>query len=397
MNKKRLKVTFLNDNMGPYHFYRLACANNYLEANAIQFSAKDHTNLWDNSQFEKHNVLTLFQDKPITEISNIEIKQKIFLTLQELNPDVVFISGWDAMASLFSLQWCQINNTPTVIISESQKHDFKRNPLKEMYKKFILKYIDSAFVGGIKQKEYLIDLGFDENNIFEGCDIVDNDHFAKNSLKKSKFYLPDNYFFTSCRFVDKKNLFLLIDAFNIFNSKNNLFHLIIAGDGPLRTKLEQHVKSLGLEEKVFFVGYIEYDDIPLFYQNAKCFILPSLVEQWGLVINESLAAGTPVLVSDRAGSAPNLVVNKDSGFTFDPLDKLDLVDKMLEISNLVIADNGYKKICQSVISKWSHEKYAENTLQASLKAQIEFDNKKKSNIFFLNVLIWLRSTLVNRI
>lgn len=397
MNKTRLKVTFLNDNMGPYHFYRLSCANKLLEANAIQFSAKDHTNLWDNSQFKKHNVITLFQDKPITEIPSKEIKQKIFLTLEELNPDVVFISGWDAMASLYSLQWCVENNKPTVIISESQKHDFKRNSFKEMYKKFILKYIDSAFVGGIKQKEYLRDLGVNENNIFEGCDIVDNDHFKKISSKKPNFHLPDNYFFTSCRFVEKKNLFFLLDAFKIFNSKNDLFHLIIAGDGPLRSKLEQHAKSLNIEEKVIFIGYIEYDDIPFFYQNAKCFILPSLVEQWGLVINESLAAGTPVLVSERAGSAPNLVVNKDSGFTFNPLEKEDLVNKMLEISNLVLGDIDYKKICQSAISKWSNEKYADNAFRASIKAQIEYGKRKKTNIFYLNLLIWLRSILTNRI
>ena len=75
---KTIKAVVLNDNMGPYHFYRLKCAKKFLEATAIQFSEKDHTNFWDNSNFNKDDVVTLFSDKPITEVSKPEIKKKIY-------------------------------------------------------------------------------------------------------------------------------------------------------------------------------------------------------------------------------------------------------------------------------------------------------------------------------
>ena len=110
----------------------------------------------------------------------------------------------------------------------------------------MLKLFDSAFVGGINQIRYLTELGFSEKKIFPGCDLVDNDYFSVNSqvnqdLKskyQSKYNLPEKFFFTSCRFVKKKNLKFLLKTFKKFIENNNEWSLVIAGDGPLKEDLE---------------------------------------------------------------------------------------------------------------------------------------------------------------
>ena len=167
---KKIKAVVLNDTMGPYHYFRLDCANKYLDATALEFSSMDHTNLWSTDNFDKTNVVTLFSEEPITKIPSILIKKKLFKALYNLNPEVVILSGWDAIPSLYALLWALKNNIPTVIISESQEFDFKRSEIKELGKKLILKLIDSAFVGGINQSNYLIKLGFEKERIFLGVE-----------------------------------------------------------------------------------------------------------------------------------------------------------------------------------------------------------------------------------
>lgn len=370
---KKIKAVVLNDTMGPYHYFRLDCANKYLDATALEFSSMDHTNLWRTDNFDKTNVVTLFSEEPITKIPSILIKKKLFKALYNLNPEVVILSGWDAIPSLYALLWALKNNIPTVIISESQEFDFKRSEIKELGKKLILKLIDSAFVGGINQSNYLIKLGFEKERIFLGCDIVDNDYFfqSKESDKKETvIQLPNFFFMTSCRFIEKKNLFFLIKVFEKFQRKIENWSLVLVGDGPLKEDLIRLSNQLNISEKVVFTGYQEYESISSIYNSASCFVLPSIIEQWGLVVNEALASGIPVLCSKRAGCAPNLIENNEVGYTFDPFTENDLETKMYQIVE-DLKSSDFKSKTHAIISQWGKDKYSNNILKAAEQA-IEF-------------------------
>ena len=370
---KKIKAVVLNDTMGPYHYFRLDCANKYLDATALEFSSMDHTNLWSTDNFDKTNVVTLFSEEPITKIPSILIKKKLFKALYNLNPEVVILSGWDAIPSLYALLWALKNNIPTVIISESQEFDFKRSEIKELGKKLILKLIDSAFVGGINQSNYLIKLGFEQERIFLGCDIVANDYFfqSKESDKKETvIQLPNFFFMTSCRFIEKKNLFFLIKVFEKFQRKIENWSLVLVGDGPLKEDLIRLSNQLNISEKVVFTGYQEYESISSIYNSASCFVLPSITEQWGLVVNEALASGIPVLCSKRAGCAPNLIENNEVGYTFDPFTENDLETKMYQIVE-DLKSSDFKSKTHAIISQWGKDKYSNNILKAAEQA-IEF-------------------------
>ncbi len=387
---KKIRAVALNDTMGSYHHFRLICANDSLDCTAIQFSSIDHTNLWQGSPEENKQIITLFDDKPITEVSKAKIRDRLFKVLDEVDPEVVILSGWDAIPSLIALLWAMENNKPTVIISESQEHDFPRYRIKECFKNFLLDLIDSAFVGGINQRNYLVKLGFDNDMIFEGCDIVDNKFFMRPSRKEDieNLKLPENYFLTSCRFVEKKNLKILIEAFSSLESVHTEWSLVLAGDGPLRRELESLVLEYNLSDKVHFLGYLDYLTMKNVYAGASCFVLPSTTEQWGLVINEALASGIPVICSKNVGSAPNLLSGQHVGYVFDPLSSTDLLGKMEKIiSELKHTD--FTSVAQEVISKWDRNKYSDSINKASKLGIKEYKKRSFVKILSLKLYIFL--------
>ena len=262
---------------------------------------------------------------------------------------------------------------------------------KRIFQKFLIRSSRPAFVGGINQKRYLINLGFDNEIIFEGCDIVDNEFFMQPSDKEDveNLMLPQKYFLTSCRFVKKKNLNILIDAYAQLYRDHPEWSLVLAGDGPLKEELESLVRKYNLSSRVYFLGYLDYIEMKHVYSRASCFVLPSTTEQWGLVINEALASGIPVICSENAGSAPNLLSGEHVGYTFNPKSSQDLLDKMKKIIvELKVTD--FSSTTREVISRWDRNRYAKSLSNA---AQAAIERYKHRGIFkklLLELYIFLK-------
>ncbi|MFN8709109.1 MAG: glycosyltransferase, partial [Planctomyces sp.] len=129
------------------------------------------------------------------------------------------------------------------------------------------------------------------------------------------------YFLATNRFIHRKNLAGLLNAFLIFLQESevaDLWDLVLLGDGPQKEELLKLVSHLNLESRVHFPGFQSYSDICRWYAFADVFIHPALSEQWGLVVNEAMAAGLPTIVSSACGCVPDLVVHGATGMTFDP-------------------------------------------------------------------------------
>ena len=203
------------------------------------------------------------------------------------------------------------------------------------------------------------------------------------------------------RYGSWDNKINLTDYSDLKKIKKN-FDLIIIGTPPkthikiynyCREKLSykkiliELVNALELKGKVIFLGYITYDQIPKYYALSRCFILPSTTEQWGLVVNEALASGVPVIVSEKCGSAPELVSNNNVGYTFDPIDKIDLLDKMIKMTDndlrLTFSKNTFK-----IISDYGSTHFGENLKKASKDALTNFIGKQSIiSKIILNILI----------
>jgi glycosyltransferase involved in cell wall biosynthesis len=134
------------------------------------------------------------------------------------------------------------------------------------------------------------------------------------------------------RLSPEKGLQTLIRAFANVRSELDNAKLVLVGSGPQREQLELLVKELCLSSSVEFRGSMDVDRLAEQYASATCLVLPSTSEPWGLVVNEALHYGCPVLVSDKCGCVPELVVDGVTGYAFNTDDIGDLSDKLIRMS-----------------------------------------------------------------
>lgn len=301
--------------------------------------------------------------------------------LTSLKPDVVAIPGWSAPEALAALRWCVRNKVTAVLMSESCAHDEPRVGWKEWVKHRIVGLFGAGLVGGSAHQTYLGSLGMKPEQIFLGYDVVDNTYFkhGADQIRASSVTAtaPDrgnNAFLASARFIEKKNLHRLLDAYAAYREQTSPatipWSLTLLGDGPLRESLESQVSNLGLQEWVSMPGFLQYEDLPRHYANASAFIHASTTEQWGLVVNEAMASGLPVLVSNRCGCAPDLVREGVNGYTFDPEDTKSITSAMLRMSAL----SGDQRLTfalagQTLINDWGPERFGDGMHQAATCAR----------------------------
>ena len=142
------------------------------------------------------------------------------------------------------------------------------------------------------------------------------------------------------------------------------WHLVLLGDGPLRPEIEALVAKLDLQNCVHLPGFRQYDQLPAYYGLAGAFVHASTTEQWGLVVNEAMASGLPVIVSNRCGCAADLVQEGVNGFTFDPHDAEQLAKLMLTISDPRFPTSDFGAASRRIIADWGPERFARG-LQAA--------------------------------
>jgi len=140
--------------------------------------------------------------------------------------------------------------------------------------------------------------------------------------------------------------------------------LVVLGDGPLKADLCHLISDLRLNEHVHLPGFRPYDELSVYYALANAFVHASTSEQWGLVVNEAIASGLPVIVSRRCGCAPELV--NGNGSTFDPTNQHELTARLLEMASLSdeerkhLGDNSYR-----IASNFAPERFGEGLERAA--------------------------------
>jgi 1,2-diacylglycerol 3-alpha-glucosyltransferase len=368
---KDTRVAVLFQRFGPYHHARLNAAGRLMTVCGVEACGMESTYAWDKVEgAAAFTRVTLTERETNTREWRQELRQKMWRALDELKPHVVAVPGWSFIDALSALEWCDANRTPAVVMSESTAWDERRTFWKEWIKTRLVKMNSAGLAGGTPHEKYLVQLGLAPDRVFLGYDVVDNDYFrqqadaARADVEKlrQKFWLPEKYFLASARFIEKKNLFRLLQAYAHYRElaadKNNLWSFVLLGDGPLKPELKKLISHLKLENHVHLPGFKQYHELPVYFGLAGAFIHASTTEQWGLVVNEAMASGLPVLVSDRCGCAADLVSPGVNGFQFDPNNTDELTQLLLKISvkDFPLADFGAAS--RQIVSAWGPERFA---------------------------------------
>jgi glycosyltransferase involved in cell wall biosynthesis len=348
----RLAIHF--QRYGPYHKARLASASQQLaaigwDAIGLETASVDAVYQWQSeSHPQQSGIHTVFPGKAVESLSRQQIHQGIDQALCQFNPAAVAIAGWASADALACLAWCRTHCRPALLMSETRAADGKRFWIKEAIKSWRIKPFHGALVGGASHVAYLRSLDF-SGPVVTGYNVVDNAYFLAETTKWRGHDSPLRlisrpYILASNRFVERKNLLRLVQAFAAVAHSVGTGHaaaadLCLVGDGPQRAALQATCEALGLavvaaapwevsgndpaaptRPRVFLPGFRQIEELPRFYAHACCFVHPAISEPWGLVINEAMACGLPVLCSSNCGAAEELVREGVNGFLFDPLD-----------------------------------------------------------------------------
>ncbi|MCU1291160.1 MAG: hypothetical protein JWP08_10 [Bryobacterales bacterium] len=286
--------------------------------------------------------------------------------LTKLNPSVVLVPGYYVRPALTAALWCRWHRRRAILMSESTADDHRRSPGYEALKSLLIRSLyDWAITGGAPQRRYLEQLGFPPERIAGFYDVVDNDFFTvetaavRRQYRAADFSLPDGYFLYVGRLSAEKNVAGLIEAYAEYRRGGGTQALVLVGDGPMRAELEALAARTGFGIDIRFEGLHGTAELPRYYAFAGCFVLPSTREPWGLVANEAMAAGLPVLISRRCGCAEDLVLEGENGLLFDPAEPGALTASLSVMGSLGrarLAEMG--AVSEAIVARYSPRAWA---------------------------------------
>lgn len=252
---------------------------------------------------------------------------QLLAILRQIRYKELILSGWDSLP-LWLGAFCSPKKKNAVVV-ESSYIESSTTGIKGFVKRVFMSRISKAYVSGKAQQKVVDGLGFNGRTIItKGVGVfnyIDQPPYEARSEVKTFLFVG--------RLIKVKNLHYLIERFN----QHPELCLRIIGFG----ELEEELKSIA-NENIEFVGAVNNADLGSYFQAADVLILPSLSEVWGLVVEEALNNGTPVMVSNKVGCAEE-IINDKNGVIFT-LEDDDFEDKLSHICNVDIYNNMRRNI-----------------------------------------------------
>ncbi len=329
-----MKVLIINNDFRVYWKGRLLFLHKYLASQNIGFYAielfgKGSPYTFDTFNNQENWWTCLFPKNSSDELSKNEIVNTVFAALDEINPDIIISAPIVLYAGALGIRWAKKNKKKFIMFDDAKPVQFKRNVLVQGIKDSIIKQSDGLWLPSKAYECEYEHLHTKSIHYFHGFSCIDNSMFKPS--RPNAF--DNNVLVCVARLVPVKNMDNLLKAWQLVEQKNTNYKLNIIGNGPQNELLNQLASQLGLK-RIKFTGTVDNTDIPACYHKADAFILPSLSETWGLVVNEAMASGLPVLLSNKINASEALLTEGGNGFSFNPLDFNQIADVILKYISL---------------------------------------------------------------
>jgi len=318
------------------------------------------------------NWMCLYPDCRMEDIRPREASRSLYSKLDELSPDVV-ISGAPAFTSgATAVQWARDHHRPVVVFDNARRQDVPRPWWVRFVKWRFYCNTDAMLIPALSHAPDYCSWGIRKDRIFFGVNVVNNEFFQTRSNRArrkcsdilSDLRLPERFIAVVGRQIAIKNFSSVIRSFHgIPPPISHGWSLVFVGDGPELDANRDLAEELGVE--VQFIPFLSQDDLCAIYGLADALILPSWNETWGLVVNEAMACGLPVLVSECCGCASTLVEENRNGLTFNPGDikqQSEVLCRFMRLSREAREDMGEES--RLIISDWGLDRFVDGVLQA---------------------------------
>jgi glycosyltransferase involved in cell wall biosynthesis len=304
--------------------------------------------------------------------------------IKEYKADGIIVYGWKHQSHFSVLNYFH-GKVPVIFRGDSTTLDDCSGFSLRSYFRFVLlqlvyRKVDYVLSPGTASDQYFLKSGFKQNQIIRAEHAIDNERFMSMSETeekellnlKSSFSIKENQvvFLFAGKFIAKKNPLLLIEAFQKLKKIKDNVRLLLVGNGILEKQIKEHINRLPLQisSSITVLPFQDQRQMKLLYRVANVFVLPSKSETWGLSVNEALACGTPVIVSDKCGSSKDLVKHEENGLVFKSDDCQDLIQKMERICNDEFRKRLAAKATDS-LEKYTYQSYKTALDQIFLKGE----------------------------
>jgi glycosyltransferase involved in cell wall biosynthesis len=273
---------------------------------------------------------------------NILLNRGLTSALRKASPDAILCGGYNYVASWQSLFWARRHNVPFLLWVESTTRDLRSGfGLVKFLKAKFMHQCAAFVVPGKASFDYVMGHGAPEESIFTAPNAVDTEFFAERSevvrkdaaAHRRMLPLPSRFFLFVGRLVRDKGVFDLLEAYRLLAPELRAeIGLVFLGDGEARPQLERQAKAIA-PGTVVFPGFAQREQLASYYAVAETFVFPTHTDPWGLVVNEAMACGLPVISSSVAGCVADLVDDRWNGRLVTAQDRQQLTDAMEELAN----------------------------------------------------------------
>ena len=347
---KKYKVTLIHNIISPYRVPLFEGLSEHPSIDLfVYFCAKTHKERkWDILESDRYKYEIL---SGITlEIFGIKyhINPSIISKLIKGKYDVVIIGGNTDFTTQAAFIISKLLKTPTILWSEGiESAQSLLGKVISPLTKYIVRNVDAVVVAGTMSRDFNIKNGARQEKIFIAPNIVDNEMFIKQSLKskkeKERFKQELNIqnkkiiLFVG-QLIKRKGVEYLLKAYKKIKNDYDDVCLVVIGDGVLKNELEdicikEHIKD------VRFTGWVSEEQKIIYYSIADLFVLPTLEDVWGLVINEAMCCGLPVISTKAAGCAQDMIIPGENGFIVDAAN----IDQLYSSMKKIILDDEVAK------------------------------------------------------
>lgn len=289
--------------------------------------------------------------------------------------DAFIVNGWVVKACLQLLWACRRSGVPCIVRGESNALR-PRVWWKRMVHRMLLKQYAAYLAIGQSNRDFYLQNGVAERDVFLAPYSVDNDRFERAAEQRrperaairAEWQIPaDAFVFLFCaKFIDKKRPADLLEAAaaaqELAPGRAGI-HVLMVGDGELKPDCQR----LASDRRVAatFTGFLNQSDIVRAYVAADCLVLPSdYGETWGLVVNEAMACGLPAIVSDRVGCGPDLIVAGETGDTFAFADCRALAELLIQYASGPASTQRMGQAARERVRGYSADTVVKGTLDA---------------------------------
>ena len=304
--------------------------------------------------------------------ANVLLTRGVSTALRDRSPEVILCGGYNYPAMWQAQRWARVRNIPFLLWSESNIGDARGNFWGvEVLKRRFIHACQGYVVPGTSASAYLQTFGVAAEKIFVAPNAVDVERFSDSAAKarqdpglRQRQGLPHRYLLYVGRFVRAKGVFDLLTAYATLPEEiRRDVGLALVGDGEEFGELLRRSREISCGA-IVFPGFLQRDELPAVYALAEALVFPTHSDPWGLVVNEAMACGLPVIVSRVAGCVADLVREGENGYILAPRDPEALSQAMRQLLNApeLLRDMSHRSL--EISSRFTPQAWADGIVRA---------------------------------